>query len=102
MTSFGQIPIWAEGPSLYLPPASFNPFHTASPALAALYAQEARSSGTEQAALDRQIEGYLMRQAWFVPVVATGLPFYATKAVTGVATSAGAPLLELYQVRPAS
>jgi peptide/nickel transport system substrate-binding protein len=102
MTSFGQIPIWAEGPSLYLPPASFNPFHTASPALAALYAQEARSSGTEQAALDRQIEGYLVRQAWFVPVVTTGLPFYATKAVTGVATSAGAPLLELYQVRPAA
>jgi peptide/nickel transport system substrate-binding protein len=101
MTIFGQLPVWAEGPSLYLPPASFNPFHTASPALAAMYAQEARSSGTVQAALDQQIEAYLVHQAWFVPVVTTGLPFYATKAVTGVATSAGAPLLELYQVQPA-
>jgi peptide/nickel transport system substrate-binding protein len=101
MTIFGQLPIWMEGPSLFLPPASFNPFHTASPALAALYAQEARSSGTVQAGLDRQIEAYLVHQAWFVPVVTTGLPFYATKAVTGVASSAAAPLLELYQVRPA-
>jgi len=100
MTIFGQLPIWMEGPSLFLPPASFNPFHTASPALAALYAQEARSSGTVQAALDRQIEAYLVHQAWFVPVVTTGLPFYATPAVTGTATSAGAPLLELYEVRP--
>jgi peptide/nickel transport system substrate-binding protein len=101
MTIFGQLPIWMEGPSLFLPPASFNPFHTASPALAALYAQEASSSGTAQQVLDRQIEAYLVHQAWFVPVVTTGLPFYATRSVTGVATSAGAPLLELYQVRPA-
>jgi peptide/nickel transport system substrate-binding protein len=90
-----------EGPSLFLPPASFNPFHTASPALAAMFAQEARSSGTAQGALDRQIEAYLVHQAWFVPVVTTGLPFYANKAVTGIATSAAAPLLELYEVRPA-
>jgi peptide/nickel transport system substrate-binding protein len=101
MTIFGQLPIWMEGPSLFLPPASFNPFHTASPALATLYAQEASSSGTAQGVLDRQIEAYLVREAWFVPVVTTGLPFYATRSVTGVATSAGAPLLELYQVRPA-
>ena len=101
MTIFGQLPIWMEGPSLFLPPASFNPFHTASPALATLYAQEARSSGTAQAVLDRQIEAYLVNQAWFVPVVTTGLPFYATQAVTGAATSAAAPLLELYEVRPA-
>lgn len=100
MTAFGQLPIWMEGPSLFLPPASFNPFHTASPGLAALYAQEARSSGTAQGALDRQIEAYLVHQAWFVPVVTTGLPFYATKAVTGIDTSAAAPLLELYEVRP--
>jgi peptide/nickel transport system substrate-binding protein len=101
MTSFGQLPVWMEGPSLFLPPASFNPFHTSSPQLAALYAREARSSGAGQASLDRQIEAYLVHQAWFVPVVATGLPYYGTKAVAGVATSAAAPLLELYQVRPA-
>jgi peptide/nickel transport system substrate-binding protein len=101
MTIFGQIPIWVEGPSLFLAPASYNPFHTASPTLTGLYAAEARSSGAAQAGLDQQVEAYLVDQAWFVPVVTIGLPYYATKAVTGTGTSAQAPLLELYQVRPA-
>lgn len=101
MTVFGQIPTWIEGPSLFLPPASFNPFHTASAPLAALYEQEARSSGAQQAKIDQQIEAYLVGQAWFVPIATIGLPYYATKAVTGTATSARAPLLELYEVRPA-
>lgn len=102
MTVFGQIPTWVEGPSLFLPPASYNPFHTASAPLASLYAQESRSSGTQQSRLDQQIEAYLVNQAWFVPVVTIGLPYYATKAVTGTTTSARAALLELYQVQPAS
>lgn len=101
MTVFGQIPIWIEGPSLFLPPASFNPFHTSSPALTALYEQEARSSGAQQARLDQQIQAYLMNQAWFAPIVTIGLPYYATSSVTGTATSPRAPLLELYNVRPA-
>ena len=101
MTVFGQIPTWIEGPSLFLPPASYNPFHTASEPLAALYAQESRSSGVRQADLDQQIEAYLVDQAWFVPVVTIGLPYYATKTVAGTTTSARAPLLELYEVRPA-
>jgi peptide/nickel transport system substrate-binding protein len=102
MTVFGQIPTWIEGPSLFLAPASYNPFHTASASLASLYQQEARSSGAQQVLLDQQIEEYLVNQAWFVPIVTIGLPYYATSAVTGTATSAKAPLLELYEVRPAS
>jgi peptide/nickel transport system substrate-binding protein len=102
MTVFGQIPTWVEGPSLFLPPASFNPFHTSSAALSGLYQQEALSSGTQQARFDQQIEGYLVGQAWFVPVATIGLPYYAASTVTGTATSARAPLLELYEVRPAA
>jgi peptide/nickel transport system substrate-binding protein len=102
MTVFGQIPTWIEGPSLFLAPASYNPFRTASASLASLYQQEARSSGAQQALLDQQVEEYLVNQAWFVPVVTIGLPYYATNAVTGTTTSAKAPLLELYEVRPAS
>jgi peptide/nickel transport system substrate-binding protein len=102
MTVFGQIPTWIEGPSLFLAPASYNPFRTASASLASLYQQEARSSGAQQVRLDQQIEAYLVNQAWFVPMVTIGLPYYATSAVTGATTSAKAPLLELYEVRPAS
>ncbi len=102
MTVFGQIPTWIEGPSLFLAPASYNPFRTASSPLASLYQQEARSSGAQQVLLDQQIEAYLVNQAWFVPVVTIGLPYYATSAVAGATTSAKAPLLELYEVRPGS
>jgi peptide/nickel transport system substrate-binding protein len=101
MTVFGQVPTWVEGPSLFLPPASFNPFHTASAPLASLYQQEALSSGAQQVALDQRIEAYLVNQAWFVPIVTIGLPYYSTSAVAGTATSAKAPLLELYEVRVA-
>jgi peptide/nickel transport system substrate-binding protein len=102
ITVFGQIPTWIEGPSLFLAPASYNPFRTASAPLASLYQQEARSSGAQQVRLDQQIEAYLVNQAWFVPIVTIGLPYYATSAVTGATTSAKAPLLELYEVRSAS
>lgn len=102
MTAFGQLPIWIEGPALFLPSASFNPFHTSDPALTALFNQEARASGAHQAQLDQQIEALLVHQAWFVPVAATGLPFYARPGIAGMSTSPKAPLLELYEVRPAS
>ena len=100
-TAFGQLPVWMEGPSLFLPPAAYNPFHTKDATLQSLYDQSSRASGADKTGLDRQIVDHLTRQAWFVPVVSTGLPYYATKTVTGVATSVHAPLLSLYEVRPA-
>lgn len=102
MTSFGQIPIWMEGPSLFLPTAAFNPFHTADADLVELYDRAARASGTEKDELDKEIQGHLVREALFVPVVTTGLPYYARKTVTGLATSPKAPLLSLYEVRQAA
>jgi peptide/nickel transport system substrate-binding protein len=101
MTAFGQLPIWMEGPSLFLPSAAFNPFHHADPALQSLYDQAAKASGTEREALDRKVVGYVTQQAWFVPVVSTSLPYYARTTVAGVRTSAKAPLLELGEITPA-
>jgi ABC-type transport system substrate-binding protein len=100
-TAFGQLPVWMEGPSLFLPAAAYNPFHTDDATLKTLYAQSSRASGATKTGLDRHIIDYLAQQAWFVPVVSTGLPYYATTTVTGVATSVNAPLLSLYEVRPA-
>jgi peptide/nickel transport system substrate-binding protein len=102
MTSFGQIPIWMEGPSLFLPTAAFNPFHVADAELAGLFDRAARASGQEKDRLDREIQAHLVREAWFVPVVTTGLPYYARKTVTGLATSPKAPVLSLYEVRQAA
>jgi peptide/nickel transport system substrate-binding protein len=101
MTVFGEVPVWVQGQSLVLPPANYNPFHTSSAQLSSLYAQEATSSGSQQTSLGQQIQSYLVKQAWFVPVVTEGLPYYAASAVKGVSTSPRAPLLELDQVQPA-
>lgn len=102
MTSFGQIPIWMEGPSLFLPTAAFNPFHAADADLTALFDRAARATGDEKTKLDKEIQGHLVREAWFVPVVTTGLPYYARKTVTGLATSPKAPVLSLYEIQPAA
>lgn len=101
MTNFGQQPIWTEGPSLFLPSALFNPFHTADPKLQALYDQDARATGEAKTKLDQRVEAYLVHQAWFVPVVATGLPFYAVRKVTGSTVSPSAPLASLFELQAA-
>jgi peptide/nickel transport system substrate-binding protein len=102
MTVYGQQPIWIEGPGLFLPSALFNPFHTASATLQSLYNQESAATGAQQASLDQQVESYLVNQAWFVPVLTQGLPFYATTSITGTQVSAQAPLAELYGIQPSS
>lgn len=101
MTAFGQLPVWMEGPSLFLPSAAFNPFHHADPQLQGLYDRSSKATGAEKDALDKQVLKYVTDQAWFVPVVATSLPYYARKTVAGVSTSAKAPLLELTEITAA-
>jgi peptide/nickel transport system substrate-binding protein len=101
MTIFGQQPIWTEGPSLFLPSALFNPFHTADAKLQALYDEAAKAIGEAKDKADQAVEAYLVQQAWFVPVVTTGLPYYTTTKVTGATVSAKAPLASIYEVRPA-
>jgi peptide/nickel transport system substrate-binding protein len=101
MTAFGQIPIWMQGPSLLLPTAGFNPFHHADPRLQALFDRAAKATAAERDARDREVIRYVTEQAWFVPVVATTLQYYARKTVGGVQTSTKAPLLELTEITPA-
>jgi peptide/nickel transport system substrate-binding protein len=100
-TAFGTLPIWIEGPILFSSSAFFNPLHASDPALQRLIDQQAAAAGDQQAALDKQIEGFLVQRAWFVPVVATVLPIYARTTVTGTQTSAKSPQLDLYEVQPA-
>ncbi|HEY3089817.1 MAG TPA: ABC transporter substrate-binding protein [Jatrophihabitantaceae bacterium] len=102
MTIFGQQPIWTEGPSLFLPTALFNPFHTKNAQLQSLYDQAAKATDAAKERADQQVEAWLVHQAWFVPVVATGLPYYATKKITGMAVSPKAPLASIYEVQPAA
>jgi peptide/nickel transport system substrate-binding protein len=101
IATYGQQPISIEGPGLFLPSALFNPYHTASAALQSLYDQDITASGSAATVLDQKVESYLVNNAWFVPVVASGLPWYATTNITGTSVTTTAPLVELYQVEPA-
>jgi peptide/nickel transport system substrate-binding protein len=96
------VPMALEGPSLFLSTALYNPFHVSDPSLTNLYDQEVSASGSAQQAADQQIEDYLVHQAWFVPVTTFDLLYYARSTVTGTTTSAKAPLLDLYDIEPAS
>jgi len=66
-----------------------------------LYDQAAKASGAAKDRADQQVEAWLVHQAWFVPVVSTGLPYYATKKITGTTVSPKAPLASIYEVQPA-
>ena len=101
MTAFGQLPIWMEGPSLFLPEAAFNPFHNKDLTLTSLYAESSKATGDAKTALDRQVIGQVTNLGWFVPVVATSLPYYARKTVGNVHTSPKEPLLSLTEITPA-
>jgi len=102
MTAFGHIPIWMQGPSLFLPTAAFNPFKNVDAELRQLYDDAIRASEADRQEKDRLVIEYLTTEAWFVPVVMTGLPYYARDTVSGVVTSAQEPLLSLYEIVPAS
>lgn len=102
MTAFGHIPIWMQGPSLFLPDAAFNPFKNVDEELRQRYDDSARAGDADKAAKDRLVIEYLTTEAWFVPVVMTGLPYYARDTVSGVVTSAQEPLLSLYEIVPAA
>jgi peptide/nickel transport system substrate-binding protein len=101
MIAFGQLPIWMQGPSLYLPKAAYNPFHNSDSTLQSLYDQSSKANGGNKAALDQKVIAQLTNGAWFVPVVSTSLPYYAGKKVGNVQTSAGEPLLSLAEITPA-
>jgi peptide/nickel transport system substrate-binding protein len=94
-------PIATEGSSQFLPAAQNNPERFADPTLLALYNSDVAETGAAKESLDRQIEAYLVHQAWFVPVVAQAVPFYAAKKITVAAISAQAGYVSLYDVQQA-
>ncbi|PKV95512.1 MULTISPECIES: ABC transporter substrate-binding protein [Amycolatopsis] len=91
--------------SLYVgfvnPKGPFNPFHTADPKLDALYQQYFAANAQKGAALEKQINAYLVQQAWTLPVVGAPLSYYLAKGVTGLdATAANSGVPWLTELRP--
>jgi peptide/nickel transport system substrate-binding protein len=93
--AYGAQPMYLAGQELFLPQAPvFNGFHTQSSVLAGLYGQAAASAPAQRAALDVQMNDYLVRQAWFAPVVFTPVFVFARASLGGVAETAGSPVAD--------
>jgi peptide/nickel transport system substrate-binding protein len=95
-------PLATLGTSLFLPNAAYNPFHYTDATLQNLYDQDVVSSGEAKTAIDKKIEADLVQQAWFVPVVAQGLPVYASPTVTGTTVKPPTSYPVLYDLQPAA
>jgi ABC-type transport system substrate-binding protein len=89
---YGAQPMFIMGPGLFLASAPiFNGFATDSPELAQLYADAAAAPPEERAALDMQMQQYLVDEAWFAPVAFSPVFYYARTDLGGLSVSPEAP-----------
>ena len=90
---YGAQPMFQEGQGLFLPTAPvFNGFKTDDPTLTALYAKASAADASTRATLDRQMEEYLVNQAWFAPVAFSPVFYFSRASLGGVQLSAAAPI----------
>ncbi|MEU1180886.1 ABC transporter substrate-binding protein [Streptomyces sp. NPDC005820] len=89
---FTEEPMYLEGLDLFMPGSKvFNGFGSTSPELTSLFDKAAAAEPAERAGLDRQMQEYLVKNAWFAPVAFTPVNYYVRPGIGGVKVSAGAP-----------
>ncbi|WP_330350967.1 ABC transporter substrate-binding protein [Streptomyces sp. NBC_00582] len=89
---FTEEPMYLEGLDLFMPGSKvFNGFGTTSPELTKLFDEAAAAAPDKRADLDRQMQEYLVKNAWFAPVAFTPVNYYVRPGIGGVKVSAGAP-----------
>jgi peptide/nickel transport system substrate-binding protein len=90
---YGAQPLFLEGLGLFLPTAPvFNGFHTDDPRVTQLYTQAAAADPETRADLDRQLEEYLVDNAWFAPVAFSPVLYYSRADLGGLVVSGAAPV----------
>ncbi|MCF1592290.1 ABC transporter substrate-binding protein [Streptomyces muensis] len=100
---YGYQPTYMEGVGLFMPTAPvFNPRKSTSPELTRLFGELTTASQQERPAAARAIHDWLVDNAWFAPVAASPVFYYARANVGGLKVSAKSPLANLadwYPVR---
>jgi peptide/nickel transport system substrate-binding protein len=100
--SFGRLPATFDYDDLWGPGAIFNPFKSASPQLSALDSELNAATAANEPALARDMQGFLVDQAWFVPVVATPLVVLYRSDVSGVEATPQRNVVYMTEIKPAS
>ncbi|MFG2959439.1 ABC transporter substrate-binding protein [Streptomyces sp. NPDC048291] len=89
---FTEEPMYLEGLDLFMPGSKvFNGFGSTAPELTSLFDRAAAAEPAARAGLDRQMQEYLVKNAWFAPVAFTPVNYYVRPGTGGVEVSAGAP-----------
>jgi ABC-type transport system substrate-binding protein len=90
---YGAQPIYLEGQGLFLPTAAvFNAFKSSSPMLSSLYEQAAAAAPAHRADLDRQIQDFLIDNAWFAPVAFSPVLYFSRANLGGLKVSGASPI----------
>jgi peptide/nickel transport system substrate-binding protein len=100
--SFGELPAAFDYLYLYGPSALYNPFKTTDSQLTTLDGELDAASSSAEPAIASQMQGVLVSQAWFVPVVATPLVVLYSSQVTGVNATAERNVAYMTEIKPAS
>ncbi|MGW4874689.1 ABC transporter substrate-binding protein [Streptomyces chartreusis] len=100
---YGYQPTYMEGVGLFMPTASvFNPRKSTSPQLTKLFNNLTTASQHERPAAARAVHKWLVDNAWFAPVAASPVFYYARPTVGGIKVSPKSPLANVadwYAVR---
>ncbi|MFE6892046.1 ABC transporter substrate-binding protein [Streptomyces sp. NPDC057694] len=88
-------PMYLEGLDLFMPGSKvFNGFGSSSDELTELFDKAAAATDAdERADLDRQMQEYLVKNAWFAPVAFTPVNYYVRPGISGAKVSAGSPFI---------
>jgi len=101
---FGSLPLFVEGPGLFLPSAFFNAFKSEDAELTALFGQLVVAAPEDVEEVSEQLEARIVELAWFAPVAWTPLGNYWTDKVDSTefeATTGLSPIASLIDIKPA-
>jgi peptide/nickel transport system substrate-binding protein len=99
--AFGRLPAAFAYGALYGPNAGpFNPFKTQSAELDRLYGSLAAAGPDEAGAIAQQMQEFIVREAWFVPVVATPLVVLHSPDVKGVTATPQRSVIYTNEIAP--
>jgi len=92
---------WVDTTALLTKEAPFNPFHVADPTVAKLTTQIAVADADQQATLFKQLNAYVVDQAWFAPLYVNTSYLVWDKSKVSISLVKGQEFAFLYQYKPA-
>jgi len=101
---YGSLPLFVEGPSLFLPTAFFNAFHSEDPEITGLFTQLVVAGPEDVQQISEDLEARIVDLAWFAPVGWTPLGYYWTDLVDSEAletTTGLSPIAAIVDIKPA-